>query len=58
MLFSQRKIEKLLKPLLLRSCNNRWSDIRAGFHEIVFPVKGHKPICSPDLTFKWHSVLP
>ena len=57
-LFSQHKIEKLLKLLLLSSCNNRWSDIADGLHATLFPVKGDKPICSPDLTFKWRSVLP
>ena len=57
-LFSQHKIEKLLKLLLLSSCNNRWSDIADGLHATLFPVKGDKPICSPDVTFKWRSVLP
>ena len=57
-LFSQHKIEKSLKLLLLCSCNNRWSDIADGLHATQFPVKADKPICSPDLTFKWRSVLP
>ena len=56
-LFSQHKIEKSFKQLLLSSCNNRWSDIADGLHATLFPVKGDKPICSPDLTFKLHSVL-
>ena len=38
-LFSQHKIEKLLKLLLLSSCNNRWSDITDGLHATLFPVK-------------------
>ena len=37
-LFSQHKIEKLLKLLLLSSCNNRWSDIADGLHATLFPV--------------------
>ena len=64
-LFSQRKIEKWLKLLLLCSwinrlcsCNNRWSDIADGLHATLFPVRGDKPICSPDITFKWCFVLP
>ena len=57
-LFSQYKIEKPLKLLFLCSCNNRWSDIADDLHATLFQVKGDKPICSPDLTFKWHSVLP
>ena len=57
-LFSQQKTEKSLKLLLLCSCSNRWSDIADGLHATLFPVKGDKPICSPDLTFKWRSVLP
>ena len=56
-LFSQHKIERSLKLLLLCSCNNRWSDIADGSHETLFPAKEDKPICSPDLTCKWHSVL-
>ena len=28
------------------------------FEKCKEPVKGDKPICSPDLTFKWRSVLP
>ena len=36
-LFSQHKIEKLLKLLLLSSCNNRWSDIADGLHATLFP---------------------
>ena len=39
-LFSQHKIEKSLKLLLLCSCNNRWSDIADGLHATLFPVKG------------------
>ena len=57
-LFSQHKIEKSLKLLLLCSCDNRWSDIADGLHATLFPVKGGKPICSPDLTLKRRSVLP
>ena len=57
-LSSQQKTEKSLKLLLLCSCNNRWSDIADGLHAPLFPVKGDKPICSPDLAFKWRSVLP
>ena len=57
-LFSQRKIEKSLKLLFLCSCNDRWSDIADGLHATLFPVKGDRPICSPDLKFKWRSVLP
>ena len=56
-LFSQHKLEKLLKLLLLSSGNNRWSDIANGLHETLFPVRGDKPIWSPDLKFKWRSVL-
>ena len=56
--FSQHKIEKSLKLLLLCSCNNRWSDIADSLHATLFPVKGDKPICSPDLTIKWRSILP
>ena len=44
-LLSSRKIEKLLKLLLLFSCNNRRSDITDGLHATLFPVKGDKPIC-------------
>ena len=51
-LFSRHKIEKLLKLLLLCSCNNRWLDVADGSHATLFPDKGDKPICSPDLTFK------
>ena len=47
---------KSLKLLLLCSCNNRWSDIADVLHASLFPVRGDKPICSPDPTFKWHSV--
>ena len=57
-LFSQHKIEQSLKLLLLCLCNNRWSDIADGLYATLFPVKGDKSICSPDLTFKWCSVLP
>ena len=57
-LLSQHKIQKLLKLLLLYSCKNRWSAIAEGLHATLFPVKGDKPICSPDLTFKWRSLLP
>ena len=49
---------KLLKLLLSCSCNNRWSDIADCLHATLFPVKRDKPKCSPDLTFKWRSVLP
>ena len=56
--FLNIKIENSLKLLLLCSCNNRWSDIADGLHANLFPVKGDKPICSPDLTFKWRFVLP
>ena len=56
-LFSQHKIEKSLKLLLSCSCKNTWSVIADSLHGILFPVNGNKPICSPDLTFKWHSVL-
>ena len=38
--------------------DNRWSDIADGLYATLYPVTGDKPICSPDLTFKWHSVLP
>ena len=55
-LFSQHKTEKSLKLVSLYSCNNRWSDIADVLHATLFPVKGDKPICSPDLTFKWCSV--
>ena len=51
-LFSQHKTEKSLKLLLLWPCNNRWSDITDGLHATLFPFKGDRPICSPDLTFK------
>ena len=51
-LFSQHKIDMSLKLLLLCSCNNWWSDIANGLHATLFPVKGDKTICSPDLTFK------
>ena len=51
-LFCQHKVEKSLKLLLLCSCNNRWWDIADGLHATLFPVKGDKPICSPDLTFE------
>ena len=57
-LFSQHKINKLLKLLLLCSCNNRWSDIPDGLRGTVFSVKGGKPLCSRDPTFQWRSVLP
>ena len=57
-LFSQHKIEKPLKLLLLCLCYNRWSDIADGLHATLFRVKGDEPICSPDLKFKWRSVLP
>ena len=57
-LSSQYKTEKSLKLLLLCSYNNRWSDVADGLHPTLFPVKGEKPIYSPDLTFKWRSVLP
>ena len=57
-LFSQHKIEKPLKLLLLYSFNNRWSDIADGLHATLFPFKGDKPIFSPDLTFRWGSVSP
>ena len=56
-LFLQHKIKKFLKLLLLCSCNNRWSDIPDDLHATLFPLKGDKPICSPDLTFKWRSLL-
>ena len=56
-LFSQHKIEKSLKLLLLGSCNNRWSDIPDDLHATLFPLKGDKPICSPDLIFKWRSEI-
>ena len=56
-LFSQHKIEKLLKLLLLCSCNNRWSGIADGLYATLFPVKGDNPICSPDRTFEWCFVL-
>ena len=55
-LFSQRKIEKSLKLLLLYSCNNRWPDIANSFHATLFPVKQDEPMCSTDLTFKWCSI--
>ena len=51
-LFSQHKIEKLLKLLLLCSCNSRGSDITDGLHATLIPVKADEPICSPGLTFK------
>ena len=38
--------------LLLCSCSNRWPDIADGFNANLFPVKGDKTICSPDLTFE------
>ena len=57
-LFQQHKIKNSLKLLLLCSSNNRWSDIIDGLHATLFPVKKAKPICSPDLTFKWRSILP
>ena len=56
-LFSQHKTEKSLKLLLLGSCNNRWSDIADDLHATLFPLKGDKPICSPDLIFKWRSEI-
>ena len=56
-LFSQVKSEKWLKLLLLCSCKNRLSNITDGLHAIQFPVRGDKPICSPDLAIKWRSVL-
>ena len=34
------------------------SDIADGLHAALFLVKEEKPICSPDITFKWRSVLP
>ena len=43
---------------VIEACNNRWSDIVDGLHATLFPVKRDKPICSPDLIFKRHSVLP
>ena len=46
-----------LKLLLLCSCSNKWSDIADGLYATLFPVKGDEPIRSPDLTFKWHSIL-
>ena len=36
-LYTQHKIEKLLKLLLLCSCNNRWSYIADGLHATKFP---------------------
>ena len=57
-LFSQRKIEKLLKLLLICSCDNRWSDIGDVLHETLFPIKEDKLICLPDFTFKWRAVFP
>ena len=57
-LFSQHKIKKSLKLLLLCSCNDRWSDIADVFHANLVKVQGDKSICSPDVTFKWCSVLP
>ena len=38
--------------------DNRWPDIADGLYATLYPVTGDKPICSPDLTFKWQSVLP
>ena len=57
-LFSQQKIEKSLKLLLLCLWYNKWSDVADGLHATLFPVKGDKPTCSPDVTFKWRSALP
>ena len=54
-LFSQHKIEKSLKLLLLCSCDNRCSHIADGLHATLFPVKKNKPICSSDITFKCRS---
>ena len=51
-LFSQHKIEKLLKLLLLCSGNNKLSDIANGLHPTLLPVRREKPICLPDLTCK------
>ena len=55
-LFSLHEIERSLKLLLLSLAI--WSDFAHGLHATLFPAKGDELICSPDLTFKWRSVLP
>ena len=47
-----QKLQNILK-------NGTLVDVLFKFLQyVLIPVKGDKPICSPDLTFKWRSVLP
>ena len=58
LLLSRHKMEKSLKSLSLLSCKRRWSETADGLQATLFPVKGDLPMCSPDRTLKWRSVLP
>ena len=58
-LLSRHRIVKLLK-LLSWLCSKRWSETADGFglHSTLLPVRCDIPMCSLDVTFRWHSVLP